>query len=95
MDRDEDRLVHEPFALAWLDPSGKCRWEASIRDGLARTTLDLEDLGFRWTLNLGPSTAMRYRATFTRRTWDEVGELCVDRGGEWTRVLEMSLERLR
>ncbi len=69
------------------------RFDAFIKEGYqSRTTPEIGENEFRWTVPAGPGAEMRYHARLTEKgAWVETGERCA--GDACAPALEMRLEK--
>lgn len=91
--RDPKVITHRALALAGYDPAKKQYTWHAYSQGAAQTTMHVGARSWRWELPMGPGMTMRYRASFTNRTWSEVGEMSRDGGKTWTPVMQFTLKK--
>ncbi len=90
---DGNRLVFNAFAV--VSPTGKDgKWEMrSYTQGKAGTfPFSRRRSGFEWSIPAGPKARVRYSATISGDTWEEIGEYVED-GQLARRVFQMNLRR--
>lgn len=87
-------IVHRALAIVGYDTAKKQYTWAAYAQGTITTTLQVTRNGWSWQIPLGQGMTMRYRATFTKTTWTETGEMTRDGGKTWIPTMGFTLKRV-
>lgn len=95
-DGEEEVVVHEALTVVSYDAEGdRYPWRSyDLRGGVIDAELQLTGDGARWGFrDEERGNDLRFTIRLDGDRWDEVGEISLDGGTTWYRMLEMTLHR--